>query len=235
MVARFVLKRADGIKTLFTNQLIGLYQPRPSQISASFFDWIPTSAFTAISSGASETKTVFFAGFPHYLKGVDLLINAFRALHPKYPGWRLKILGWYPDETIIHRAIANHPAIEYHPPVLPAQMPGHITDCSIFVLPSRCEAMGRVLIETAAVGKARLASDVGGIPTVINDGQDGLLFRCGDQADLQNKLDHLMGDASLRHRLGEQAKKRSKESFDDTTYLDLLEAFYTAVSPPHQR
>jgi len=177
MVARFVLKRADGIKILFANQLIGLYEPSPAQTVACFFDWVPTSAFTKKKMDASDTNTILFVGFPHYLKGVDLLIAAFKALYPTHRLWRLKILGYYSDKTIIDRAIGNHPAIEYHPPVFADEMPQHIANCSIFILPSRCEAMGRVLIEAAAAGKARLASDVGGIPTVIADGRDGLLFR----------------------------------------------------------
>jgi glycosyltransferase involved in cell wall biosynthesis len=49
----------------------------------------------------------------------------------------------------------------------------------------------------------RVGSDLEGIPTVIEDGVDGLLFRPGDAADRAAKLNRLMGDRVLRKAMGE--------------------------------
>jgi glycosyltransferase involved in cell wall biosynthesis len=89
------------------------------------------------------------------------------------------------------------------------EMPAQIQECSIFVLPSRSEAMGRVLVEAMAAGKARIGANVDGIPTVIEDGVDGLLFRVGDAADLSLKMQMLMTDSRLRHTLAKAAKNRA--------------------------
>ena len=89
--------------------------------------------------------------------------------------------------------------------------------------------MGRVLIETAAAGKARLGSNVGGIPTVIEDEVDGLLFESGNQPDLTRQMDRLMSNPALVRKLGERAKKRALEQFTDAVYLDQLEEFYSAI------
>ena len=101
--------------------------------------------------------------------------------------------------------------------------------CGIFVLPSRTEAMGRVLLEAMACAKPRIGSDIEGIPTVIEDGQDGLLFRAGDAEDLARKLDRLMGDANLRKSLGMAGRMRSITEFNANHYFRRLLDFYGRV------
>ena len=60
--------------------------------------------------------------------------------------------------------------------------------CSLFVLPSRTEAMGRVLLEAMACKKPIIASNVGGIPEIIKDGYNGLLFESENVDDLAEKI-----------------------------------------------
>ena len=60
--------------------------------------------------------------------------------------------------------------------------------CRVFVLPSRTEAMGRVLIEAMAMGKTCIASAVDGIPHYVRDEDTGLLFRSGDAADCRGEV-----------------------------------------------
>jgi glycosyltransferase involved in cell wall biosynthesis len=148
---------------------------------------------------------------------------------PRHPGWKLKILGWYPDDRELKRSMGGHPDIFHQPPVLPSEMPGHMGRCGIFVLPSRTEAMGRVLLEAAACAKARLGSDIEGIPTVIENGTDGLLFKPNDVEDLAVQLDRLMGDANLRKELGMHARLRAISEWNAEHYFRRLFDFYGRV------
>lgn len=224
-IATFVLKRANGARLLYPTQLSFLSAELKNKVFHSTFEYVDLSSFRNLG----EEKVVLFAGFPFYLKGVDVLIAAFKQLAPKYPEWRLKILGWFPDQSILDRYIAGHPQIQHHPPVKHGEMPEHVGRCGIFVLPSRTEAMGRVLVEAMAAEKPRIGSNVGGIPTVIHDGKDGLLVKPGDVADLVEKLDRLMGDASLRTTLGRAGRERMLNEFTLEKYLDRIGSFYSAV------
>ena len=123
----------------------------------------------------------------------------------------------------------GHPQIFHQPPVLHSQIHLHIGACGIFVLPSRTEAMGRVLLESMAAGKPRIGADVDGIPTVIDNGRDGLLFAPGDAADLAAKLDLLMGDPELRRSLGRRGAERAREEFTADAYFTKLSQFYQKV------
>jgi glycosyltransferase involved in cell wall biosynthesis len=101
--------------------------------------------------------------------------------------------------------------------------------CTIFALASRSEAMGRVLIEAAAAGKCRIATRVGGIPTVIEDGRDGLLVKKGSIAELTVGLRTLMGDAALRQRLAAEAQRRVAREFSGSAYLTHFEELIAAT------
>ena len=220
-----VLKRADGIKLLFPHQISMFRVQVRDKVVRVFSDFVATSRFVNLE----EKPEVLFVGFPFKLKGVDILIEAFKEIAHKYPGWKLKILGWYPDPTQLRKAIDGHPQIYHHPPVYYEEMPAHIGSCSILVLPSRSEAMGRVLIEAMAAGKPRIGSNVGGIPTVINDGVDGLLFESENVNDLASKLDLLMSDEQLRKKMGNAGARRAKEEFTEEHYIKNVIDFYNSV------
>ena len=180
MIMRFVLKRADGIMILFKGQIDPFKKIIRGKIIHDFHSFVPVESFKNIR----EDKEILFVGFPFKRKGVDILIEAFKKIAPHNPQWKLKILGWYPDLEELKNAIGGHSQIYYHHPVPHSEMPDHIGTCGILVLPSRSEAMGRVLVEAMAAGKPRIGTHVDGIPTVINDYVDGLLCNSENVDDL---------------------------------------------------
>lgn len=224
-IMQFVLKRADGIRLLFRGQIDPLSNILKNKVVHNFHCFVPTEQFKNIS----EEKEVLFVGFPFKRKGVDILIDAFKEIASEFPEWKLKILGWFPNMGELSKAIDNHPQIYHHKPVNYEQMVEHIGKCAILVLPSRSEAMGRVLVEAMAAGKPRIGSWVDGIPTVIRDGIDGLLVEPESVPDLSEKLALLMSSSDLRKKLGSAGEKRVKKEFTKETYFKNLVNFYNCV------
>src|SRR5690606_20549363 len=105
---------------------------------------------------------ILLVGAPWYLKGVDLLVDAFTGLMADYPNVRLRLRGHYPDRTALMALIAGNERIEILKPVLNQKALEIIAGASVLVLASRCEGMGRVLIEAMAAGVPVVGSDVGG-------------------------------------------------------------------------
>ncbi len=224
-IMRFVMSSADAVKVLFPGQLSpfkDLLKDKPVQHYPNF---IPVDSF----SNLCEKNEILFVGFPFKRKGVDILIAAFKQLAPKFPDWKLKILGWYPDPTELNSAIAGHPQIFHHKPVPRQEMPDHIGSCAILVLPSRSEAMGRVLVEAMAAGKPRVGSNVDGIPAVINNGVDGVLFEPENVGDLASKLEMLMSNPAMRRKLGNAGAMRAKHEFTREEYCKNVVKFYGEV------
>lgn len=228
-IEHLTLRRARGVKILYPEQLVPFRRDiRHAQV-LQLASYVELDKFVNLG----EEPEILFVGFPFRLKGVDILIDAFKMVTSSFPEWRLKIVGWYPDETELRRAIGTTPRIEIHRPVPYREMPAHIGRCGILVLPSRTEAMGRVLLEAMAAGKPRVGARVGGIPTVINDGQDGFLFEPGDSEDLARVLRLLMSNAALRQRMGKTAAERAQREFSPAAYIAGIRDFY-CLAADHQ-
>ncbi len=222
---KLVFRFSDGIKLQFATQINQFYEIPKGTVTSIFSSWIPTSNF----SNLGEKKEILLVGFPFKIKGVDILIKAFRQIAEQFPEWRLKILGWYPDMGELSAAIGDHPQILHHPPVPSSEVSQHIGECGIFVLPSRTDAKPRVLIESAAAGKPRIGTNVDGIPMLIEDGIDGFLVDTENVEQLAEKMAQLMRDPILRKKIGAAAKKRVEVEFTEKKYVENLLCFIENV------
>lgn len=141
----------------------------------------------------------------HY-KGFDILIKAWNKICPSYPNWRLIIVGkgskankdWlyslseYPDQIEIKDFTPNITE-EFH-------------KASIFVLSSRYEAWGLVLVEAMSQGCACIACDyMGRQSEIITNNIDGILCRPENEESLSNSLDTLIRNTDLRRSIRNRA------------------------------
>ena len=102
-------------------------------------------------------------------------------------------------------------------------------DSSIFVLSSRFEGFGMVLVEAMACGLPVVSFDCpAGPDEIITDGVDGLLVPSGDVHALAEKLMVLMSDENLRRRLGQQARQTAQR-YDMATLADQWTALFEKV------
>ncbi len=162
-------------------------------------------------------------------KGVLLLFKAFVKLHKVFPQWKLLFIGSGPlEKKLIDLTITAGmlDCIEFKPPVAHATIATLLQQASILVLPSYDtaewrEQFGHVLIEAMACKVPVLGSSAGEIPHVI--GTAGLIFEQNNQADLEEKLTHMMQSSSLRKSLGEKGYQHvlhyyTHEIISDKTY-----------------
>ena len=77
----------------------------------------------------------------------------------------------------------------------------HIEYFDAFILPSKNEALGATIVDMMELGKPVIASNVGGIPELIEDGVNGYLFNPDSVDELEEKIDKLIGDPILVERL----------------------------------
>jgi glycosyltransferase involved in cell wall biosynthesis len=157
-----------------------------------------------------------------------VLVSAFGRIAAQFPDWRLVLIGHLVPQQLQARGM-QHAQIAALPGVPQVELAKWMSRCAIFALASRSEAMGRVLIEAAAAGKCRIATRVGGIPTVIENGRDGVLVEKGDVTELAAGLQALITDDALRHRLGSEAQLRVEREFSGAAYLAHFEELIAAT------
>ena len=146
-------------------------------------------------------------------KGLRVLIEAFAKVRAYHREAQLAIVGSGPMLGELQAAAGDgchfYPAVQDVAPWLRA--------IDVFVLPSLSEALSNSLMEAMACGCCPVASNVGGNPELVYEGESGLLFPAGDATNLAERLERLVRDAALRHRLAANAEARMHTQFARAT------------------
>lgn len=171
-------------------------------------------------------RGVLFVGrvTPH--KGIDRLIRAL----PE--GARLTIAGSSGhdprpperDYPALLRRLAADRDVRFEGPVADEHLPELYRRAEVVVLPSvetTCygrriavsELLGLVILEAMASGTPVVASRLGGIPEIIEDGVTGYLVEPGNEAELHDALARLLADRALARRMGAEARRRVIDEF----------------------
>ena len=166
-------------------------------------------------------------------KGIDVLLNALALLRAAAVPFRAVLVG---GGVLLdaHRALAARLGLE--PSV---SIPGFVEDPSpylraadVFVLPSLQEGSGSLsLLEAMQQGRAIAASRCDGIPEDLEDGISGVLAKVGDASDLAAAIGRLLGDATLRSRLGEAARRTFESRFSPPIFREALRGIYGEATP----
>ena len=150
-----------------------------------------------------------------YCKGFDNLIKAWGSIANKYPSWRLVIAGNGDEEDNNYlRKLADSTGRGFQIEFLGFRknLADVFRQAEVFVLSSRFEGFGMVLIEAMSQGCACVACDYGGRQgEIIENGLNGLLSPPDDWRVLADRIDSLLNDEMLRRSLQREAIKRSQD------------------------
>jgi len=100
-----------------------------------------------------------------------------------------------------------------------AETKNKMKNCYCLVLPSITEGLPRVIMEAMALGKPVVASRVGGIPDLIQDGQNGFLFEVGNSKELAEKLRILLNNKTLAVEMGKKGQELIQSKFSNEKYI----------------
>lgn len=160
-----------------------------------------------------SAKRVISIGRYDYDKGNDLLLKIWSIVEKRFPDWRLDIYGMgdqLPYISIMNQLGINENRCELHGPL--TDVKNEYLSSSIFVLPSRFEGFGLVLIEAMACGVPVLSFDCENGPrSIISDSIDGFLVPTFDIEVYAEKLMLLMQNQQLRLKMGANARKSAKQ------------------------
>jgi glycosyltransferase involved in cell wall biosynthesis len=96
----------------------------------------------------------------------------------------------------------------------------------ILLLPSELESFGLVALEAMACEVPVIATRVGGIPEVVDDGKDGFLFDVGDVSSMAEGCLRILADSRLRETMGESARVHARRDYCSTKIVQLYEDLY---------
>jgi glycosyltransferase involved in cell wall biosynthesis len=181
---------------------------------------------------------------PAGLHGAELVIGVVAALRPEKNveillqaaarlsdfDFRLLVLGSGPEEAKLRRVTAElgiTGKVHFEPGRPDVAEWFRFID--IFVLPSVSESFPNVLLEAMASGCAVVASRVGGIPELLDEESNGILFRPDNLDELTSKLLSLVENPQKRTQLGAAAARSAQQNFSMDVYCQKIQAFYSSV------
>lgn len=161
-------------------------------------------------------------------KGFDLLIEAFSSVAAGLDDIELVLAGSGSAEPALRQQAARSPYAErivFLGSVAHERAVKLFKSARAFVLCSRHEPQGIVVLEAMAARTPVLAAAVGGVPELVSDGENGILFDGGSAPALATALLRIVGDDQLRLRLVD-AGRRTAEQHDWTAVTDQYLAVY---------
>jgi glycosyltransferase involved in cell wall biosynthesis len=165
-------------------------------------------------------------------KGLDVLIDAFAELAPRFPDARLLLVGSGVGQSL---SVEDDLRAQVEARGLRARVvftgrvdnvADHLRASDVFVFPSLFEALGISLIEAAACGLPCVASDTGGIVDVVDHERTGLLHAPGNAGQLVRDVSRVLSDAGLARALGAAARERAEREFDVKLSLERYRALF---------
>ncbi len=169
-------------------------------------------------------------------KGVIEFIEAFNALHNKYPEIKMKIAGDGKLVGKVKKAIADKDYIEYIGNIPYNEVDNYLQESYFNICPSKSDNLPTVVLESLMNGTPVIASNRGGIPEIISHESDGFLFESFDKDTIAALLERSINltDQSYEN-MKENARKKFKDKFEMTNYVKNMSHFITNGLPKDNR
>jgi len=181
-------------------------------------------------NATKNSKIILSVAELHERKGLKYLIKAMPGIIENCPTCKLVLVGAGPEEENLKK-IARENNMDKHVLFMGYRkdIPQIMKSSDVFVLPSEKEAFGLVLLEAMAAQLPIIASKVGGIPEIIENGVNGMLVLRHDEDKLANAVIKILNDPKLVEKFKTAGLKLLKKDFDAKIMAKKTEEIYDDV------
>jgi glycosyltransferase involved in cell wall biosynthesis len=176
-------------------------------------------------SAAAEPHVLFLGGFANPVKGGEAMVSALELCAAELDDVAFELGGPGDPSPELLALAETAPNVGWIGWLDQDAKRGGFERCALFVLPSLSEGLPVALLEAMAWGRAIVATRVGGVPDVVDDGVEARIVPPGDPQALADAIQALMGDPAERRRLGEAARRRAL-SLNEEEVCGRLDALY---------
>jgi N-acetyl-alpha-D-glucosaminyl L-malate synthase BshA len=237
-IVAFSIERADGAtavsESLRAATRSELNVRRPIEVIPNFLDCTDFCRTNAPElrrrfSREGKSKVVIHVSNFRPVKRIDAVVRIFARICQSVDA-RLLLVGDGPDSGVVHRVgrelgvLDRIDAVGAQEAIIPL-----LSAADVFLLPSSQESFGLAALEAMACEVPVVASRVGGLPEVIEDGVTGFLHASADLDGFAASAVSLLTDAALHARIAAAARQRVCEQFCADRVVPMYERYYDQV------
>jgi len=188
--------------------------------------------------GVVDKKLILFVGRLDPLKGIDLLLRAVSLLEDD-DNIQLCIVGGDLENdpeakrlSNLTQALGLSDKVRFEGLVPHEELPWYYNAAAVSVVPSYYESFGLTVLESLACGTPVIASRVGGIPSLVRDGETGYLVPWRRPESFAQRLEFIFANETLRTQMGKTGINRAKTMGWDQTVIK-IKALYDELLGQH--
>lgn len=185
---------------------------------------IDTDEFRPPCEGSKDSNTVLFAGWLSRLKGIDTFARAIPLILSRFPETQFLIAGQETsatedracrtevlDDYLRERGVNGR--VKWLGFVPHDQLPSLYKQAQICALPSRWDNFPYTCLEALSCGKAVVASNVGGLPDLVSNRENGILVSSDDPQALADGITHVLGNRAKAIEYGVAARAKAEANY----------------------
>lgn len=207
----------------------------PNGIDLEGYQDLPAKAAIREKLGLhDDEKVIVFVGTLRPIKGLRYLIEAMNIIRQEDTAAKLMLVGDGEERQRLEVLVKEWDlggAVTLVGRVPNERVPQCLAAADVFVLPSLSEGFPNVVLEAMAAGLPVVASRVGGLPEIIDEGQNGFLVAPKSPEQIADRVLLLLGDDELRARISENNREKVR-AYSWESVVDRLEGIYRAIVRP---
>ena len=179
----------------------------------------------------ADQHLIVYMGRLRTVKGVEFGIRAFATALEQLPNIRMVLAGEGDQQNLLG-SLVSELGISEQVEFLGVRndVPELLGAADSVLMPSLTEGFPRTAIEAMAAGKPVIATNVGGMPEAVIDGETGILVPARDSDALSAAIVRLVGDTDLQARLAQAGRKRAEKNYSVDRYVSRLDELYRRFS-----
>lgn len=178
-------------------------------------------------------KKIIYVGTLRPVKNVSVLIQAFALVRERIPSSRLTIVGDGIEKSRLESLVRDlkiQDFVTFQGRVENEELPKYLRKADVFVLPSKFEGFGIVVIEAMASGLPVVVTKVGGLSEIIEDGENGFLIDPEDSKQIADSIEIVLTNQEMRDKMGENNRQKAM-SYDSKKIAARIFSIYETIVP----
>lgn len=214
ITSKIILQNADAALALTENMKQRMQEICDRRISV-VPNGIDLERFKISSDGETggNSKNIIFVGRLYPVKGVQYLIEAMAIIHRKMPNVKLIIVGDGVERSRLKELVKRldlKGCIQFAGQIQQERIPLFMHQANIFAISSFSEGFPVVLLEAMAAGLPIVATNVGGIPEIVEEEVNGYLVNTKSPDEIANKIQILLQNNEMREEISANNREKAK-------------------------